>query len=79
MPRAATLRGLVGIAAGGGRACGQGCDAGCRGFRAGAGRGKKAKAAPGSSSTTLRQAQVVRGASAVAGNRAGWVSGGFER
>ncbi|KAK3133816.1 hypothetical protein QOZ80_6AG0541470 [Eleusine coracana subsp. coracana] len=82
MSRATTLRGLVGIAASGGRTCGQRWDAGCRGFRAWAsssgGRGRaRAKAAPVSSSAR-RQAQVLRGAAAAAGNRAGWVSGGFE-
>ncbi|XP_062228949.1 probable protein phosphatase 2C 56 [Phragmites australis] len=79
MARAATLRGLIGIAAAGGRrvrSCGQRWDAGWRAFRAGASGGR---AAPGSSSSASarRQAQPLRGAAAGAGNN-DWVSGGFK-
>ncbi|KAL6603980.1 hypothetical protein ACP70R_044341 [Stipagrostis hirtigluma subsp. patula] len=80
MARAATLRGLIGIAASGGRrvrACGHRWDAGCRGFRAVATGGR---AAPGSASSSApRRGQPVRGvAAAAAAVNNGLVSGGFE-
>nr|CAB3468089.1 unnamed protein product [Digitaria exilis]CAB3470574.1 unnamed protein product [Digitaria exilis] len=78
MTHAAALRGLVGIAAAGGRrvrACGRRWDAGWHGFRTGASGGRAA--APRGSSPS-RSAATRRGASAAAG-RKGWVSGGFER
>ncbi|KAF8667886.1 hypothetical protein HU200_052511 [Digitaria exilis] len=77
MTHAAALRGLVGIAAAGGRrvrACGRRWDAGWHGFRTGASGGRAA--APRGSSPS-RSAATRRGASAAAG-RKGWVSGGFE-
>jgi protein phosphatase 1L len=83
MARATALRGLVGIAAAGGRrvrACGQRWDAGWRGFRAGAsgGKGAASRGSSPSRSSAVRQAGLQRGAAASAG-RKGWVSGGFER
>ncbi|CAN6169840.1 unnamed protein product [Urochloa humidicola] len=85
MARAAALRGLVGIAAAGGRhvrAFGQRWDAGWRGFRAGASGGRPGAAAargssPSSRSSAGRKAGSLRGAAASAG-RKNWVSGGFE-
>ena len=84
MARATALRGLVGIAAAGGRrvrSCGQRRDAGWRGFRAGTSGATAAAGPRGSSpfrSSAARQAGSLRGAAAAAG-RKGWVSGGFER
>ncbi|KAL6876454.1 hypothetical protein ACP4OV_013026 [Aristida adscensionis] len=89
MARAAALRGIVDIAAAGGRrvrACGQRWgDAGCRGLRAGATVGRappgsassSASASFSASSSAPRRKQLARGAAAAAG-RNGWVSGAFE-
>ncbi|CAN6194997.1 unnamed protein product [Urochloa humidicola] len=82
MARAAALRGLVSIAAAGGRhvrACGQRWDAGWRGFRAGASgaRGAGTRGSSPSRSSAALKAGSLRGAAASAG-RKNWVSGGFE-
>lgn len=83
MARAATLWGLVGIAAAGGRnvrACGQRWDAGWRGFRAGpSGSGGKAalRGSSSSSASSTRQSGPLRGVAASAGEK-GWVSGQFQ-
>ncbi|XP_066370742.1 probable protein phosphatase 2C 56 isoform X1 [Miscanthus floridulus] len=83
MARATTLRNLVGIAVAGGRrvrSCGQRCDAGWRGFRAGVFRGggrPAPRGSPHSSASTARQTGPLCGAATMAGSK-GWVTGGFQ-